>query len=46
MESGPKQPKISRHTPLTIAAATEKLLEASRLIVCREGVKLNEGKRI
>lgn len=46
MESGPTQPKISRHTPLTIAAATKKLLKASKLIACREGIKLNEEKRI
>jgi len=46
MESGPIQPKISRYTLLTIAAAIEKLLKASRLIAYQEGIKLNKGKYI
>ena len=36
----------SRHTPLRINTAVEKVLDTSKLITYREGVKENEGKRI
>ena len=45
MES-PGYQKKSRHTPLTAEAAVTKLLEISKLICSRNGVKQNEGTRI
>ena len=45
MESPGSQRK-SRHTPLTAEAAVTKLLETSKLICSRNGVKQNEGTRI
>ena len=36
----------SRHSPLSMDLAIAKLLDASKLIACREGVSSNEEKRV
>ncbi|OAF57089.1 hypothetical protein VC83_05925 [Pseudogymnoascus destructans] len=42
----PGSHRKSRHTPLTAEAAVTKLLETSKLICSRKGVKQREGTRI